>query len=964
MKYYRFRVAVAVVVLFILPVFSYAVLEDTVSAKRPIELKDILAWRSIRAAVVSNDGQWFAYQLAPNEGDSELVVRNIKTDQESRHPIGQIPSQRFTPGQIFSPAPQSVVFSEDSMYLAFFVYPAEKEAKRLRKQRKPLQNKVALIQLASGTKLEFDKIRKFAFSGEAADWLALHKYATENQAREKWSGSDLLLHELGAGSQINIGNVSEFGFDKKGLFLTLTIDALEKAGNGVQLRNMKTGAVLALESDKAVYKKLNWTEKGDAFAVLKGTEDKKYQNELYSLLGFTDLTAAAPRKVEFLPASNPEFPSGMTVSPNRDPEWTENLDGILFGIHELKRKDERAGKKEEEPSGAPSESAGREGTAKEPDEDKPDLVVWHWLDKRLQSQQQVEENRDKNFSYLCIYRLAEKKFLRLADEKMREVTAAPKHRFAIGSDNTEYQWMGSLDGRRYQDLYLVDLKTGTRKLAVKRSRWYFGPSSEGTHFLYYDDGHYFVFDMTTSQFQNITKDVPTSFIDKEDDHNVVKPPVRPVGWVKGGNSVLLTDAWDIWNVSVSGGSGANLTVNGKKDSIRYRRRFRLDPDEKGIDLSLPVYLDALAERTKKTGIARVEGGKPGVEMLLWDDALHNVLIKAKSADVYVYTRETFDRAPDYQVANSSLQNGKRITDANLQQKEFLWSAGSKLIEYTSAKGDKLQGALFLPANYEPGKSYPTVVYIYEKLTSGLNRYYTPTANGFNKSVYTSNGYAVLMPDIVYKVNDPGMSAVWCVVPAVKAAIATGIVDKDRVAIHGHSWGGYQTAFMITQTDVFRAAIAGASLTNMISMYNSVYWNTGSANQPIFESSQGRFTGSPLDVPEAYTRNSPAYFAKNISTPLLLLHNDKDGAVDFNQGITYYNTIRRLQKPVIMLQYKGENHGLVKPANQKDYTVRMKEFLDHHLKGAPAPAWIREGIRHLKLDEELKERVTVNPTTSN
>lgn len=573
----------------------------------------------------------------------------------------------------------------------------------------------------------------------------------------------------------------------------------------------------------------------------------------------------------------------------------------------------------------------------EDEAEKPDLVLWHWKDKRMQPQQQVEEGRDKNFSYLSIYRVAERKFIRLADEELRQVTAAPTQMYAIGYDQRDYELMGNLDGRRYQDLYVIDLKTGARKLAVKKNRWSFGPSPDGTHFLYYDDGQFFTYDMTASQSHNITARVPTSFVNEEDDHNVVKPPTQVMGWTKDGKSVLLTDNWDVWNVPVHGGQAVNLTVNGKKDRIRYQMRFRLDPDEKGIDLTAPVYLRAYGEWTKKGGIARLENGK--AKMLAWDDAQYSGLMKAKNAEAYFFTRETYQDYPDYYLADASLSNGRKITTANPQQKDFLWSSGSKLIEYTSAKGDKLQGALFLPANYQPGKSYPTVVYIYEKLSQGLNAYTQPTANGFNKSVYTSNGYAVLMPDITYKVNDPGMSAVWCILPALKAAIETGVVDKDHVALHGHSWGGYQTAFTITQTDAFRAAIAGAPLTDMISMYNLIYWNTGSGNMSIFESSQGRFTGSPVEVPEAYIRNSPIWHAKNVKTPLMILHNDKDGAVDFTQGIEYYSTLRRMQKPVVMLQYKGENHGLRVPANMKDYTVRMKEFFDHHLMGKPAPKWL-------------------------
>jgi acetyl esterase/lipase len=364
------------------------------------------------------------------------------------------------------------------------------------------------------------------------------------------------------------------------------------------------------------------------------------------------------------------------------------------------------------------------------------------------------------------------------------------------------------------------------------------------------------------------------------------------------------------------------------------------------------------EWTKKAGIGRLEKGLPGVKVLLWDDAGFGVPAKARKAEVYSYSRDTYKDYADVYIADAMLAGSRRITDVAAGQKDFLWSSGQMLLDYKmdpkSGKDVKLQAALFLPANYEKGKKYPTIVYYYEKSSQGLNRYTMPSFNGFNKSVYTSNGYAVLMPDITYKLNDPGMSAVWCVLPALEAAVATGIVDRSKVGLQGHSWGGYQTAFLVTQAD-FAAAVAGAPLTNMISMYSSIYFNSGSGNMAIFESSQGRFLGGYWDNLEAYQRNSPVYHATKVQTPLIILHNDKDGAVDWNQGIEYYNTLRRLKKPVIMLQYVGENHGLVKPANMKDYTVRMKEWFDHWLMGKPAPAWMTEGIPYLKLKDALKEQ---------
>ena len=215
---------------------------------------------------------------------------------------------------------------------------------------------------------------------------------------------------------------------------------------------------------------------------------------------------------------------------------------------------------------------------------------------------------------------------------------------------------------------------------------------------------------------------------------------------------------------------------------------------------------------------------------------------------------------------------------------------------------------------------------------------------------------MLQPDITYRLNDPGMSAVWCVSAALKAAIATGVVDPKHIGLQGHSWGGYQTAFLVTQTNAFAAAVAGAPLTNMVSMYSLIYKNTGGTNQAIFETSQGRFLGGYWDNWDAYYRNSPVNFAKNVTTPLIILHNDKDGAVDFTQGVEYYNTLRRLGKKVVMLEYPGENHGLAKPANQQDYTVRMKEFFDHYLMGKPAPGWWTKGVPRLEMEEHIRQRL--------
>jgi dienelactone hydrolase len=958
-------------------------------SQRPLQLNDILAWKRIQAPTVSNNGEWFAYRVAPAEGDAEVMVRDLKTGKDQHFPIGD-PSSTAPPPTALPPAPEvlaamatgaNLAISADSRWLAFQIYPNQKEAKRLKSTRRPIQTKVALVELATGKKTEFEKIRRFAFSGEKASAIALQRYGPEpapgagaaapaaaaasggsgagpSPAADRPSGSDLLLYELATGNELNFGNVSEFAFDKQGDWLAWLVDAQDKAGNGISLRNMNTGAVQSLDHAQAVYKSLTWTEKGNGLAVLRGVDDKGFEEKLYSLVAFKDFNSSGmPAKFVFDPKDDKSFPSGMTLSPNRGPQWREDLSAVTFGIHEVKAK-----KKDAKDTAAAKDAPAAEGDTAAapkppapPEEDKPDLVIWHYKDPRLQSMQQVQENTDKNFSFLAVYRPSDKKFIRLAEESVRRATLGPEQKYGVGIDVRAYELESNLDGKRYEDVYVIDPNTGDRKLALRKVRWAMGASPDGTQILHYDDGVYYSYDVASGKSSDLTSKVPTTFWNQEDDHNVVKPPEPVIGWTKDSSAVLLSDGWDIWQVPVHGGQAVNLTGNGKKDKIRYRRRFRLDPEEKGIDTAAPIYVGAYGEWTKKSGIGVIEPGKPGIRMLQWGDAAYNQLIKAKKADTYLYTRETVQESPDFYVANNLLENGQRVTDTNPQQKDFLWPKGVRIVDYTSTRGDKLQAALYLPANYEQGKHYPTIVYIYEKLSQGANNYPQPGYNGFSVSAYTSNGYAVLEPDIVYKVNDPGVSAVACVVPAVKAAIATGVVDPQKVGIHGHSWGGYQTAFLVTQTDIFRAAIAGAPLTDLVSMYSSIYWNSGSTNQPIFESSQGRFTGGYWENQDAYLRNSPVYFAKNVKTPLIILHNDKDGAVDHTQGIEYYNTLRRLGKTVIMLEYKGENHGLRKRENMKDYTVRMREWFDHYLMDKPAPKWMTDGVPRLQMKDHIEER---------
>lgn len=952
-------------------------------ALRELSLQDLLSWNSIRSPQLSNNGGWMAYILAPNEGDAEGVVRSTAAGSaEIRVPVGSPPTGQGGQGW--------VALSGNNRWAAFMIYPTRADAEKASKSRTTLPTRLTVVEMATGAQRSFDRVRSFRFAGDRSDVIALQHMApaargggdsggggsapaagsagnTDGSAAAR-SGSLITIVDLAEGTPVTIAGVGEFAFDAAGELLAYTLETPDGIGNGVQLRDMTNGTVTALDASTARYTRLTWADTGHALAVLSTMGDSATKDTVTTVLGWSRLSSRTPVKVA-VDGASPGVPDGLVVSADRAPQWNDAQDVLYFGLREKRPPVPAAEGRPASVSGsrpAPGAGAGGQVAPARQDEDTPSLILWHWKDPRLQSQQQVQEQADRSFSYLAAWHVAPATVVRLADDDIRSVSVGRGDRWALGVDMTPYERQASVDGRALRDLYAIDVRTGERSLIASGIQNPGGPlpsliAPDGERAVWYDDGMWNVYEFASRESRPITGDIATTFWDEDDDHNVVRPPAgAPFGWSSDSRNVFLRDGWDVWRVPVRTGRGSgqavNITVDGRSNNIRYQARVGVNPKEYGIDLSRPILMESYGELSKKEGLARVDPDRGGTRMLAWEEAKVDYR-KPRDANLLAYTRQTFTTFPDWYAADADLSNERRLTDANPQQAEVAWSAGARLVNYTCENGGKeMQGALFLPANYEAGRSYPTLTYIYERLTQNFHVYAQPNATRYaNPSVYTSRGYAYFMPDISYQLDDPGRSAVWCVVPAVKAAIATGVVDPARVGLQGHSWGGYQTAFITTQTDIFRTAVAGAPLTDMTSMFSSVYWNSGSANQPIFISSQGRFRSGFVENPEAYIRNSPNRFAQNLDIPLMLLHNDRDGAVDFNQGITYFNTLRALGKDVVLLEYVGENHGLSRSANQKDYAVRMMEWFDHFLRDRPAPEWILDGVPRLRMEEHLRSR---------
>jgi dipeptidyl aminopeptidase/acylaminoacyl peptidase len=906
---------------------------------------DYARWESIGATELSPDGRWIAYTISRVDGDDELRYRAVAEDSTHVVPYAYRPT-----------------FSPDGRWLAYGVGVSRQARESAEKAGQPVRSKVGIVNLRTGAATTLDNIASFEFSGDSR-YLAMRAFAPQGRTTK---GADVIVRHLVDGAVINFGNVGMFRWQETGSLLAMTIDAEHRAGNGVRLYDAGTGVLRTLVSDTLEFVALAWRSKADDLVVMRVHNDAAYEDPTHAILVWRGVAGRRTTQATFDPAVRRGFPDGHRLVDAREPRWSEDGRTIFFGIRERTQVPGRAAPAAVSDSAAAPDSispggvvpagvmpadttAAARARGNALPEEPAGVEVWHSADVDIIPEQKVRANLDRSRHMLVAWHVDSDAFVQISDDPLQDVTTA-EARMAVVLDGRRYG-QDRMFGPVYRDMYTVDLQTGERTRAVERVQFQYGPSPAGRYLLYVRDGHYWTYDARTGRHVNITKDVPTSFINLDNDHTIEeKPPFGTGGWTRDDRSVLLYDRYDIWEVMPDGSRATNLT-NGAAERVRHRRMW-LNPEDRVVDMSAPVYLSIYGEWTKQHGYARLRPNA-APERLLFVDRLVSRLGRARDADVYYYRVEGFDESPNWYVGGPRLADARKVTATNPFQREYAWGR-SELVNFRNTHGQELQAALHYPANYEPGRQYPMIVYHYEITSNQLHNYVVPSETSpYNATVFTQNGYFVLRPDIVYRGRDPGVSAMEAIVPAVQQVLATGMVDAGRVGIAGHSWGGYQTAFAVTQTDMFRAAVAGAPLTNLISMYLSVYWNTGSTDARIFEIQQGRMEVPFWQDTESYIRNSPVFHIENMNTPLLVAFGNKDGAVEFNQGVELYNAARRAGKDMVLLVYEGENHSLARRPNQLDYHRRIQQWFGHYLKGEPAPEWMTQGVNHVARQRELE-----------
>ena len=900
---------------------------------RPLTHSDYADWKNIQNQQLSPDGKFLAYALFPQEGDGQFVVRELSSNKELRHPIGARPAPPRPDPAAAEDAPPlvpaiTVNFSSDSRTVVFSTFPTKADVDRARNAKpKPAEapkNGMVILDLTTGQSTRVDNVKNFQVPDAGAGYIAwltapsaAAPAAAPVPAPLETTGT-LVLHKLSDASERTFPDVTEYTLKKDARTLVYAVASKNSAANGVYaLRTDSATAPAALLSGPGKYAKLTWDEAQSRLAFL--TSHQETAPVVFTIYSWT----TGPGARETVSPQTPGFRTGFSISDQGGLAFSKDGRHLFFGS-------------------TPSKPAAPKTTALA--EDLPSFDLWHYKDDYIQPMQKVRAQTERNRTFRAVYHVGDKTVVQLGDLTMADITPTDDGLRAFGFDDRPYRAMQEYD-ERYADTWLINTVSGERRMiSQKAGRPTLSP--DGRYALLFNGKDWTAFALADGKPTNLTAALSAKFWQEEHDSPSRAPAWGTAGFTKDGQYALLYDHYDVWAVKPDGTGARNLTRGeGRKQQLIFRCvNLNPDPKERGLDSTQPLLLRAENAATHDTGFYRInfDAGTAPIKLLMAAKEF-SVPVKARNADVLMLAESAFEEFPDLRVTNAKFENVRRVTDANPQKSALLWGS-AELFHYRNVDGVKLDGALYKPANFDPKKKYPMLVYIYERLAQNVHHFVPPApGHNINISYYTSNGYIVITPDIAYTIGYPGQSAQKCVLAAVEEIVQRGFVDENAIGIQGHSWGGYQIAYMITRTNRFRAAAAGAPVADMISAYDGVRWGPGIPRQFQYERTQSRIGGSIWEYPLRFIENSPIFMADRVNTPLMMIHNDADDAVPWYQGIEYYLALRRLGKEVYLFTYNGEPHGLRRRPNQKDYTLRLQQYFDYYLKGAPKPEWMERGI---------------------
>ena len=903
-----------------LSIFLISLSTTLLAQKKPLDHSVYDDWKSLQNIVVSEDGSFVGAIISPQEGDSVLFIRNLKKNQDLTlkgvNKFTLSPDGKHTVGLIKAP----------------FI---ERREARIKKKKTDEMPEDSLVIVHNGS-FHIEKIAAVK-SFKTAEKMGSHVAYTITQkadTTDKKNNSTkpkelLIIRNIVTQHEDSVPNAKEHLFSKFGNSLAIVIEPDKKDSidrPGVLFYDLTKNISKRISNEKAEYKSLAFDENGEQLIYLATRDTSKVEQKVFDVRYFRNGNDSA---VVLADRNASGLPEKWIFNEFSAPGFSKNGSRIILGAA---------------PHQAPKDTTIV-------DFETAALDIWHWQEPLIQPQQLVELKNKQRQTYTGIILPDQPDhFIPIANEMMPfcNISDEGNGRFALLWSNEPYQLESQWSISIKSDVWVWDFHTGQLQAIATSLPGRPAISPQG-NFIYWwngDDRQWFVHDNHDGSIRNITGDIPVNFWNEKHDTPSTPGSYGIASWSENDENILVYDAFDIWKIDPKGKKKPeNFTGHtGRNDSTTFRY-VNTDPEKRFIEPDDLLLLSAFDQTTKQSGYYTLaQKGKNPLKKRIMDKFSFSSITKAKGKEVYAFQKSNFQTSPDLYVTRTLWQSSEKLTDINPQMREYNWGTAEPF-SWTSFTGVPLQGIVYKPEDFDPSKKYPVMIYFYEKHSDNLYGYFAPAPSRsiINIPFFVSRGYIVFTPDIHYGTGQPGMDAYNSVVAGAQALAENYWVDKENMAIQGQSWGGYQVAYLVTKTDMFKAAGAGAPVSNMTSAYGGIRWESGKSRQFQYEQTQSRI-GTPMsDSLHLYIENSPVFYADKVNTPLLIMHNDKDGAVPWYQGIEYFMALRRLGKPVWMLQYNNEAHNLKERRNSKDLSIRLQQFFDHYLKGDPAPVWMTKGV---------------------
>lgn len=875
------------------------------NASKSLTVDDLITWQRITDREISDNGKWVACKMEPWEGDATIYLYAAQGQETAT----------------FSPA-DKFAFSASSGYLVVTQTPGKSTVDSLKvlktKEDKMPMNTLVIYSVA-GKKETIDSLKTFKLADEA-DWIAYQRGRKD---------STLYVRSLDGSKTFQFPTVTDFQFAKKSGMLYYTSAAEGEAG--IFTLNPEKGSPALIKEGKGVFKQTTFDEKGERLAFLYCAD----KDSSYKALSLWLSEHNAPAK-EIATRGNKAFPAEWVINENGMLQFSKSASRLFFGTSpEPRQKD-----------------------TTQLAENRPNVQVWSWDEPVQYTVQNYNKEKDLKKSYQAVYNLDNGSIFQLANEELPNIQLGNEGDAALAllSTSRPYSLSSMWEARTRSDYYTVSLDNGERKQIAQADYGRFRLSPQGKYAYWYGETDSCWYTIALAEGKRYRLTTPESFPAWDEENDVPDYPYAhgAAGWTANDQNLLIYDRYDIWKFDPTAAtSPINLTVNGRKEKLSYRLE-QLDKEARFIDLGKPQLLKGFNEATKGYGFYNARLSAPAApKTLLVGNYMLRSINKAKNTDDVIYTMETFQQYPDIHYSTLAFKKSVQLTHGDKQQEGFIWGT-AELVSWISLDGRPLEGVIYKPANFDPNKKYPMMVNFYERNSETLYNYRMPEPHRstIDYHLYNSNEYVIFNPDIRYVDGYPGESCYNCLMPGITMMIAKGYIDEKGIGAQGHSWGGYQVAYLATRTNLFSAIESGAPVVNMFSAYGGIRWGSGMARSFQYEHTQSRLGATPWSSPLRYLENSPLFTMDKVQTPILIMHNDADGHVPWYQGIEYFVAMKRLGKPCWLLNYTGEPHWPMHMANRIDFQRRMFQFFNHYLKNDKMPKWMSEGVPAVEQPFEL------------